>query len=175
MKRLICYFLLIAMAFSYTACGKISPNIEIPDRDLTVEETEIAYNGMQIGSFTKRMRSIVCRTAFLIDKTEYTKEQTDKLDAYIKNTVLPMLQSESVSAASLNELIFFAETLLATAEKSGKPLAYRMWKESYRNCIGVLGSERTGKVFYRSTLLYLDYKLEAAAEHYDQYGDEASV
>ncbi len=175
MKQSLAIFLLFAVILQFAACGTSNQKNEISDRDLTVEEAEIAYSGLQIGSFTKRIRSAVCRTVFLIDKTEFNDDQLNELDSYIKNTVLPILQEEAVTGDQLNELIFFADTLLSTAEKSGKLMAYRMWEESYRNCIGVLGSEKTGKVFYRSTLLYLDYKLKVATEHYDQYGDEITL
>lgn len=169
-RRGICYILIFSFLLSFCACESKQEDA-LPDRNLVVETVDVAYDAVEVTSYTLRLRSLYTRIRQLLKYPAPGEEENESTKQYIRNEIIPLLQRLQVTQYELDQLLYFGESLCKTAEKSGAAIALKMLEASYQNCIGVLGSRRAGKLLYHASLLYVLAKQKENNEDNAAYGE----
>ncbi|MBE6673154.1 MAG: hypothetical protein E7599_06510 [Ruminococcaceae bacterium] len=157
-------------AFGAISCGseKNTAVDTLENQDLVVVQTPVRYSRLEMIYLANRMEDIYARGAAILNKKALTDNERLSVNQYIKENILPMLQSVGVTKDELIQLLYFTDFLLTTAERGSILVAQKLFEETYRNYVQVLGSERAGQILYHSCLLYLDSEIEKAESNYAQ-------
>ena len=167
-KKFISLFLLITTALSVLGCQNSASQIYkdvLKDQNLTVVHSPVNYDKLDTAYLVTELNSIYLKTTKLLTKTTPTEEKQTSVKQYIKENILPMLESIGITKEEMRQLIYYTQFLLKTAEKSSIIVSQKLLEETYHSYIQVLGSKRAGMLLYRGCVLYLKHQAENNDEH----------
>lgn len=180
--RMMAMLVLMAIVLSSAACGNKNANSDVnitePTR-LTVEKVPVCYTDEQTEIFSTRLTEIAAKAVFLLKSIRLNESQTQDVRVYIKDYVLPMLETKSITTEELTKLCKKAEIICNVTEEApaqeaannnSDEFSVALYTQLYRECLLVLGTERAGTLAYESVLIWVDHKIGHYWERYQKYG-----
>ncbi len=179
-KTIRALLLLLCLSLLLASC---SPRGEQPgttetDRRLIPEEVTCAYTDTELDALCGRLTELGSRAIFLIERLVLNDAQKTSLKNAFLNSRIFGAEARQITAAELDELLSRADRLISAAEQNEaagtgeKHSLFSLFKQTYREALLLLGSERAGLFTYDLTLSWLQSEIDTCLSRYEKYGQE---
>ncbi len=165
---------LLCAILLFSSCKQTRPSTSDKPIRLEIQEAPCIYSDAEKEVLSARLAAI-CRRALLLGAgISLNESETDALQKEIADRRLAVCQAHGIFQEELDALCAYAERLLDEWESAKTDGTVRsigtLVKETYRQALLLIGSDRVGAVLYDNTLFWLDDQITRCRDRYEAYG-----
>lgn len=166
--RLICILISFSCCLGCISCGvKQEEEAYDPSIKFGIVQQSITYTDEFIDDANQRFTKIALEILKSYYATELTDAQKQKVDAQFKKNVIPVCLRARVYEDELKTILFELERMIESKTQSGEELIIF---EVYESLLYSVGSQKTGKIIFELSKVFIDYKAKDAHTKYEKYG-----
>lgn len=166
-RKITCALLIFVFLFNFCGCKKEDSEV-VYDKNqrLTIEEMPLNYTEETINNLT----SLYTETGVSLIKSfsGLTPQQAQKesLSTNFTTNILPIFYRLKIYPEQATKLLSSAGEFIKSTEQYSFMSIYSL----YRECLIILGSEKSGQLLYELSLNSIANKKDAAIKKYEEYG-----
>ena len=138
------------------------------EKQLTVDTVSISYSGDYIEKTNLRFGDVACAILEKFYGRELTPLHVQGIRMQFKKTFVPIFYRLRIDEKTLDSLLSSLEEYLESGTERLDSLS--VLRELYERAIGIIGSEKTGKIVYELVLSNIQSRANTAAARYEEYG-----